>query len=740
LTFEREKHLYSLPVKAGDVIALTIAGDNVDTTPAARAVEATVYRPDQSTAARGYGYGPADGYAQVNTSRDLRNIVVSAAGNYAIVVNPYFGLSPTPQGGYRLSATVNGVAVDIQPYLDGGTVGGVLRKQDGSPAPNRTVELSGNKPGLQVRATSAADGSYQFTGVPFGTTTLRVLDPATSEYLNYALVEPTSAAPAVTQDFVVWAKTTLQASIQLGTGVPVPSSSTNISIMVRDALAGANDRSAGTVKFSGTSTSSTVTFAVYGESPVIKATHPTNAAIGASVTIASADGQTLPIVLKLASTPVSGKVLLWNGQAAAGVSVSDGLYNSTTTNAAGVYQFASLPYGAPITLSAPAPSTSVRSYVSVVPVLDQSVVAPDLVLGGTGFVTGVAVDTAGTPLANTSIGAVFATDQRGSISRAFSTTDANGVYMIGGLPTSTPLTLTATTRTYYAKTVTAPFTVTIPNNGDQVTAPPLVVDMNPTIRVEVRDPDGQLVPKAYPLYLRRSFESTGASMGSTNPLGSVDIPTAPFGEDTIMLGSNGLFGLTPWGSATVNVQESRLYPVTVVSPMVKGRVRYSDGTPVPNPTVGMSYRSDGNTWNVNAANTSTDGQYVIYGMHPSSFKIGAMDSVTGLGTWEPTSAVVQAGGKVVVDLTLQPSGTVKGRLLDASGAPVAGAQVYVRSIALGLDRSTFSDANGQYAVDHVAVGQISVTATNPATQLSATGTGELTADGQVLNVDLTWTP
>jgi hypothetical protein len=741
LTFERERHLYSIPVNAGDVIALTIAGENVGQATAARAVEATVYQPDLSTAAQGYGYGPANGYAQTSTYRDLGNIVVSAAGNYSIAVNPYYSISPTPLGGYRLAATVNGVPVEIQPYLDGGTVGGVLRKQDGSPAPNRTVELSGSSPGLQVRATSAADGSYQFTGVPFGPAALRVLDPTTSEYLNYALVTLTPAAPAVVQDFVTWAKTTLQTTIQLGASVPIPGSSTNFSIMVLDEMSGANERSAGTVKFSGTRTSSTVTFAVYGEAPVIRTTHPTNAAIGARVTIASADGQTLPLILNLASTPVSGKVLQWDGQPAAGVSVAADGITSAVTNAAGVYQFASLPYGAPVKLSAPAPVTSVRSYTSVIPLLGQSVVVPDLTLGGIGFLTGVVVDTAGAPLANNSMSVRYPTDDAGSLASSSSMTGANGVYMVGGLPTSTPLTLSATTNTFFSKTVTSPFTVNIPLNGSQVTAPPLVVDMNPIIRVDVRDPDGQLVPKAYSLYVRRSFESSGGwNVGSTNPLGSFDILTAPSGLNTIMLGGTGSFGPPPWVSATVDVQEPRLYPLTLVSPAVKGTVRFSDGTVVPNPTVSMRYKTGSFTLFIVAANTTTDGQYAMYGMHPSSFVVGALDPVTGLGTSAPTSAVVQAGEEVVVDLTLEPSGTVKGTLLDNTGAPVVGAQVYVRSVALGLDRSTFSDAAGHYTVDHVAVGQVSVTAQNPANQTSASGAGELTTDGQVLNIDLTWTP
>ena len=71
-------------------------------------------------------------------------------------------------------------------------------------------------------------------------------------------------------------------------------------------------------------------------------------------------------------------------------------------------------------------------------------------------------------------------------------------------------------------------------------------------------------------------------------------------------------------------------------------------------------------------------------------------------------------------------GTVLGTVTDPSGAVVSGAQVTVKNLGTGLERTTETSADGSYALPQLPIGTYMVTVTLPGFQTSVAN--EVTVD------------
>src|ERR1700751_1586826 len=61
-------------------------------------------------------------------------------------------------------------------------------------------------------------------------------------------------------------------------------------------------------------------------------------------------------------------------------------------------------------------------------------------------------------------------------------------------------------------------------------------------------------------------------------------------------------------------------------------------------------------------------------------------------------------------------GTILGSVTDPTGAVIAGAQVKVRNVGTGLERTTVSGSDGSYSVSELPIGTYEVTVTQPGFQ------------------------
>ncbi|MCB9831754.1 MAG: carboxypeptidase regulatory-like domain-containing protein [Planctomycetes bacterium] len=122
--------------------------------------------------------------------------------------------------------------------------------------------------------------------------------------------------------------------------------------------------------------------------------------------------------------------------------------------------------------------------------------------------------------------------------------------------------------------------------------------------------------------------------------------------------------------------------------------------------------------------TDADGRFEFPGLVDTRSYIVRVDKEGFAGKFVP-GLQLDAGGRKEVEVTLDEGHVVAGRVTDGSGAPVAGAVIEVRDISvrvldarLAIERSSTSDAEGNYRVENVAQGfkDISARAPGHATQ------------------------
>jgi len=192
------------------------------------------------------------------------------------------------------------------------------------------------------------------------------------------------------------------------------------------------------------------------------------------------------------------------------------------------------------------------------------------------------------------------------------------------------------------------------------------------------------------------------------------------------------FGLTtqragsftgPGDTETVNL--------TLAAGVVKGRAAYFDGKPVPFPnvfaiqttTICPALQCTGSVFDVFFASSSTDaaGNFAIVGLTPADFTVTDYESSL---TATEQGSVTDVSIPAFVNVTLPPSGTVRGTVFDVNGAP---AFAFVSLTSNNLNSSLNTDTvNGQYEFNHVPVGSFDVSG----------ATGTLSQDGQIVTLDI----
>lgn len=173
---------------------------------------------------------------------------------------------------------------------------------------------------------------------------------------------------------------------------------------------------------------------------------------------------------------------------------------------------------------------------------------------------------------------------------------------------------------------------------------------------------------------------------------------------------------------------------------VAGRVIGPDGTPLPNAPVRLSESAtDDLTGEVFAATTSvtrTDATGAFYFDYVRKqdgrpFRVDSFDAITGSKGYAVGSVRTQ-GQTVQVDVVLQGRGTVKGTVVDGTGAALGG--VIVRCASEndpGFRTAQLSRSDGGFTFTSVPVGAVRLQAEDPRTNRTAYATVGLSAPGGV---------
>ncbi len=214
------------------------------------------------------------------------------------------------------------------------------------------------------------------------------------------------------------------------------------------------------------------------------------------------------------------------------------------------------------------------------------------------------------------------------------------------------------------------------------------------------------------LYVVTGLQPGAVSVAAFDPLTSLR------GQATGMLTGNALtLNVTLGGFGTVS-----------------GTVRNAAGTPVP---AGVPVVISGA---LNASTiTDTLGHYTFAFVPLGAYIVDATDSNGNHGRTAGTITATAMTNRA--DVQFLGRGTVSGVVADAQGNPVAGAVINLRNAGLFDQRLTATtNSLGQYSIAGVFVGTVNVAATVAASNIGSSGTGNVTADGQTVTVNLTLQP
>ena len=711
LIFDGERRLYAVPAEAGDVLTVSAFGEEHGGQPALSLTHVFVYDPDKTLVASGFKYPGASNY-EYSELGNLSSIPADRAGPYTIAVEAYWqGGGPSALGAFRLLAQVNGVQVAPGGY-PGGTIEGRVLKADGTtPASAQTVGLRTlDTLALRVRTLADESGHYRFPNVPLAEYRVSALDSETGAEI-VSVTGTLDAETAMAPDLVLPAKSTFTIQVQGGDGTPY---SAGVPVEITDSSGQRTLYTDGAGQVVATGYGLLTATASYG-------------GLSGTASASAIDGQPVTLTLTLAPTSLSGHLLDAAGAPLPGRWVDlyrndQGWYlGSAITSGDGSFLFPNVPAGVPLSLVTwdPALETEVALVVTVPPgqVLGNLV----LRLAAVGSVHGRVETADGTGLADYQVLAHYDGGQGYEVVR-YAWTDSGGDYRFdANLPVGRPIRLTATDPVFGSQ---AEVSATIPAAGETVTAPPLVF-AGGQLRVRVEDGAGAPVLGSFVVYIDGNYLSY--TDGSERVF-----PGVPAGSHRLELFDYSVYEFV--ATADVVVETGATTDAPLVVPVITGRVRHTNGDPVANSTVYLSTPNGRYYY----AGTDDAGRYSVHGVTAGDFTASASDSESGLSA-EVTGTLAEGSTLLVLDVTLPPSGTVRGTFRDGDGNPVVGATVFVRSSGLEYDRylPLPTDDGGQYEARHVALGTLTVQAQDPTTSLVAEASGVLDTDQATVVVDLT---
>lgn len=638
-----------------------------------------------------------------------------------------------PQGGSNLfgSNIVSVIAgrasnadISIQPT---GTVTGTIRTAGGIAAANVAVSLQGSTAfGFFERdLRTDANGQFTFFDIPTGLFTLMAF-------------EPNTGAPTSTQISVVKDQTTTQNLSLIGLGT------VQVQVNFASGTAAANSQvdileaSRGFFIFTGfTDASGRMTIAnVPVGTFTVRGHHPSNGGIFTDVNGAvTSDGQIVPITVVLPGTGVvTGRVTFVNGSAAANSQVQifggNVPFASAITDSNGLYTITQVVAGRPFTLRAfdPRGFGTFRTINNNVVPGDGATLTVNAVIPALATVHVIAQQAGNVPLANAQIDIMFAQD---GFFRFGGVTDVNGVLNIPNVPEGS-FTVEAFAPNTFRFAGSAVGAVTPADDGGSVN---ITINAPSTGNVsgQVFASDGQtLVQTTVEVF----DAATGNFLGSTSSFGgsyfisNITTGGAGFRVEAFSPSNFSIFGqntgvFTSFGqTVTVNV--------TIPIGVVKGTISYTDGTGVRFPDVFVTQTdANGNVRTYFANTNGADGSYSIAGPLVGDFILTVQDFNSGL-TQVASGTVSDVNVPVILNVTMPPTGTVKGVVYDSTGNPSPFADIGIANAGMRRDAFTRADSAGSYVFTHVPLGRFTLQAVDDNFELFVTMRSNLISDSDTV--------
>jgi protocatechuate 3,4-dioxygenase beta subunit len=628
---------------------------------------------------------------------------------------------------------IAGEAITANIALQGtGTIQGMVTDNLGNPIAYAEVLLQAGS--YYSYASTDVTGAYSFTNVAAGTYMLS----AFSGYTNYGSATITvTVGQTIVQNFAEAANGSVQVNVTYSTGGPVASAFVSVT---PDLVSGSGS----------TDSSGNITIAGVPLGPfTVTAYSPSNytgrvTSNGTMVT----NGATVPVSIVLLApagvASVSGQVLYARGVPATGLIVS--AYNastysniSATTDSNGNYTLTGLTASTPASVTVETTSYQPLANVTVNVGAAGTTTTQNFNLPAMATVQVTVLDSSGFPVSGRTI---YISDANTSGNFYYgAATNSSGIATIANVPQGA---FTVQTNDPYTGQVSgsASGTVSVSSDGSTIS---VTINLALTTNVQgtVFAADGQ-TPVAYasvtaidPANNNAQLAATSSGPDGTYQLYDVAPSTSSFQvvaaapeDQTITVTANGSYSSTG---------QTEIINLTLPLSILNGQVTYSDGTPVPYPTVFVNQTdSMGNLNTYYASSTDGSGDYTVYGVPVGALTVYAQDSTTGL-SGSASSSIVQLSTPVQLTVPLQPSGTVSGSVQIWTGGAVPYSEVTVSSSAINFDRSTSADQNGNYSLYGIALGEVVVSSPSPSAEYTTGGAtaGAVATSGQNLTLNVT---
>jgi hypothetical protein len=622
--------------------------------------------------------------------------------------------------------------ISIQPT---GTITGLVVTAGGAPAANVQVILSGSETigpfgiGIGRSTVTDATGRYTLSDVPVGNFTVTAREPNTGVGTN--------AQVGVIQNQTSTINLTLvglgTVSVQVNFAGGAPAANSSVEIFNNNFF-----RFAGSTDSSGRLTIANVPVGVF----TVRAFNPNNGNLFTDVSgSVTTNGQVVSITVTLVGTGVvTGRVTFVSGAPAANARVqlfgNNVPFQQTVTDSNGLYTFTQVPVARPFTAQMfdPRNTNTFRQFDNNVLSADGDTLTLNAVLPALATVQVTVLQGNNTPLPGPQI----------NIKRFPNTffefagvANTNGFLSIANVPEG-PFVVEAFAPNTGQFAGNATGTITAANDGGIVTVT-INAPLAGNIQGHLFAGDGVTPVRFAFIEVLDGGNQNRIGQTSSNFDGSYSIFNITTGASgfTLVAHSPSDFNTTVQANGQFQtfgqtVTQDLILPIGVVS----GVVRYSDGTPVSFPQVFVTQTdAQGNTHTSFANFSNFDGSYTVLGPVAGDFTLTAQDSNSGL-TQVVTGTVTDVHTPIALDVTLPPSGTVRGTVFNADGTIAPFAEISLSSPSLLRDTFGFADEQGNYTFNHVPLGPFSLQATDENFTVFVTVNGNLPNANDVVTVNI----
>ncbi|WP_291983730.1 carboxypeptidase regulatory-like domain-containing protein [Luteitalea sp.] len=601
----------------------------------------------------------------------------------------------------------------------GGVLSGTVLQPDGTTPVGPGVQVTANGPLPDVVVATDASGHFEFPAVlPAGSYGLTVRDPGTGG-LSYDIVYLNVGRDLVFNPRLT-GRNTVRVRVVDGAGVPVAAAAVKL-------------RENGFPNFTFESavqpaTQGVVAFQGVHEGPISLEASDVLGRGGRASAWVTGDGQTIEVTVSLTVTgTVRGRFLRADGTTpvalgsvrllAAGRAIGE-MTTSLGTDP-GRYEFLHVPAG-PVRLEALDPTTGRTGVAAATLSTEGQIVDLDVRAQGLGTVSG-RVTGLGVSPDGASVEVVSGTF------RVNTTADATGQYAVPGVPEGA-VTVTAS---FSGGTLAGVATGTLAGDGATLTLD-VALRAAGVVSGVVREADGVTPAAPAVVSIRVGDLGGGTQTTTTDAAGSFSFLRVPAGAATIDVTS---IGTIDRGRATVAVTGNATSTVTLQLNGVgalQGRTLTAGGQPVAGT---LTVRGTGAFPYTHTVAVGPTGTFTLPAVLAGPYSASLTSVVGGFTLRGSAAGAVVAGQAAALDVALQPTASVTGRVLRADGTTAAvGAEVTVIAGASGAVRVTVPVlAGGTFRADGIPLGVLTIRVDDPFTGGVGLVSGLTAAtDGQLL--------